>query len=194
MKQLHFFLYFLIISPLCLFGQEQTQWAERWVEGLGHYQKKEFNQAVEKYTSALNSVDIIDIHPYIRYDRARAYHFSGQQKKAIEDFTYVIGHSKPTSRRFQAALVGRSVAYAMSGDMEKSKADSDRVEKVLSGPFASTDNSGYRIMDIGPAIGLDDLAKKAYINSLIFTGLCESEKDVIFSPSGVVLVKRRNAD
>ena len=179
---------FLFFSSACIQAED---WQAHWFNGAIAYNNRDFNKAIEEYSLAIGAGKMLN---QIYLDRAKAYFKNGYfnpeaYTKAIEDLSKVLESQDICSLYREEAIWLRAQAYFLAGSRSSFLKESERSKDFFS---QLQEDKNYAIFKMGELMLLNKELKKAVVNVLLLDKVIDSENDIIFTTSGVGIVKKVN--
>lgn len=196
MKQINFlFLAICLIAEVFLCAQDQTSnsWLEDWVNAIEL--SKDYHtcpRAIENYTSAIQALNPSQAVFLLNLmnERGNLYFKTMEFSNAIKDFSFVLNHSQVNQEQKIEALWGRSKAYLASGKVREFQEDCKQLEQLEASFTPIEDNKDYAIFKLPLYMLREDKGRERFVRVLMIQKEIKSEKDAIFTPSGLVIVKK----
>lgn len=190
------FLAMCLITKLLLNAKEPSasdDWVGYWINGIEYTKDQQsYPKAVETYTTAIQALtpNQVAVQLNLVNERGDIYFKMLDFNNAIKDFSLVLNHPQVSQEQKIEALWGRSKAYLASGKVKEFEQDSHQLEQLQSSitPLAETEE--YTILKVDPYALRDTISKERFIKLLLMRKEIKSEKDVTFTPSGLVIVKK----
>ena len=192
----HIFLFFLVV--MCqLSAQEdlQTGWFDRWLSGMTHFGSENYDEAIKDYSQAINLREsegkLKDADLYLYNDRGQAYLLCQRFDEAVYDFTKVLDVPEVPVEQKIRALWGRATCYATMDEYDEFNSDYENL-KITDPNYPKVEfTKEYVIFRNFDGSRFSDHAKDRFRCSMIHMDICKAKEDVVFTRTGVCLVKRR---
>lgn len=190
--------YTYVIGWMFLFGSvngyaEEEVWMRHWFQGAQSLSDNNPSKAIEEYTKAIENLDIHAPRNYLNLYIARgtAYLENSKYEDAIKDFNVVINNRLASIEERSNALEGRAQAFFGAGKLQNFVADTNELEKIdPSYAINYEESKNYVVFKMGNRLRSDPNIKKAFLKSLQSKHAIDSEKDVIFTPTGIGLIRK----
>lgn len=183
----------LMTGPV-LSGEEiSEEWVGHWINGV-EFSKDQNNypKAIDTYNTAIQKLapDQAAMQLNLAIERGYVFYQMLDYPSAIKDFSFVINHSKVSEEQKIEALWGRSKAYLASGKIHEFEKDSHELDglQFFFHPIAETKE--YAILKVNPSLMKDAKAEERFVKILLLRKEIKSDKDVTFTPSGLIIVKK----
>lgn len=183
----------LMTGPFLCGEEISDEWVGHWINGI-EFSKDQNNypKAIDTYNTAIQKLapDHIGMQLNLAIERGYVYYQMLDYPNAIKDFSFVINHPKAGEEQKIEALWGRSKAYLASGKIDEFEKDSHELEglQFFFHPIAETKE--YAILKVNPSLMKDVKAEERFVKILLMRKEIKSEKDVTFTPSGLIIVKK----
>lgn len=193
-KKIRYYITAFCVAGASLYANEdQDKWILNWLKGIefgeqfGTYQK-----GVEAYTAALEFVPSSEISfkLHLKNERGGLYSELLDYKNAIQDYSFVIEHPDSTTELMFEALWGRGRAYMAEGEDQKLKQDVKRLEDYEKFVTRLYETKDYCILKMNSYMSTNPKCRKTLQNVLLLRKEIASEKDVVFTPSGLTIIKK----
>ena len=185
----------LLTTGFFLNGQEESSdaWVGHWINGVELTKdQRNYPKAIENYTVAIQALSPNQIVVWLNLinERGNVYFKMQDFSHAIKDFSFVLNHPQANQAQIIEALWGRSEAYLGSGKVKEFEEDSNRLEllQFLFDPILETKD--YIILKVSPSLLQDTKKEERVVKLLLIRKEIKSEKDVTFTPSGLVIIKK----
>ena len=196
MKKICFLFLSICLMTNCFLiahDQSDNSWLEDWISAIElSKDNNTHSKAIEKYTLAIKAVNPNQVVVLLDLmnERGSIYLKMLEFKKAVEDFTFVINHPQANLEQKIEALSKRSHAYLVEGKIKEFYENRDQLEQLQPFETLIEDNKDYAIFKHAARM---QNAKNQELFVIMKLELKEidSEKDVIFTPSGLTIVKKR---
>ncbi len=171
-----------------------NDWQQHWFNGAIAFRNHDFGKAIEEYTLAINSKENPP-QSELYLDRANAYLKSGffnpeDYKKAIKDLSIIIDSKDVSPSNKSDALWLRAQAYLLAGMRKEFMEDTELSSKTEPYFTQLREDENYASFKLGRLLCCNEKVRKSFIQTLIMQQIVNSENDVIFSSSGVGIVKK----
>lgn len=184
----------VVFSPLGLPAQDSSEdWVGHWINGLELAKdQKSYPKATELYSTAINALgtDQTLVQFNLILERGELYYQMLDYPNAIKDFSSVIQNPKVQQDQLIEALWGRSKAYLASGQVKNYEKDAAQLAgfEFLFEPVAETKE--YTVLKVNSERLHDPKTRELFIKLLMKRKQIVSEKDVTFTPSGWIIIKK----
>lgn len=111
-------------------------------------------------------------------------------RNALKDFSFVLNHPHVNGEQKIEALWNRSKAYLATGKIRDFQHDCNQSEQLEASVISIEDNKDYAIFKIASYMLRDPSTQDKFITLLKIRREIQSEKDVTFTPSGLVIVRK----
>ncbi|MBA2368857.1 MAG: hypothetical protein H0V82_07530 [Candidatus Protochlamydia sp.] len=184
---------FFLLSSHLIHAQE---WVAHWFEGTHHARKKDFNQAIDKYSQAIGILE--QTEPFTRFhlynERGETYLNQGLRElyhHAIEDFTVVINSPDSSLSEKADAMWWRSCAYSRLGEHEHCKRDLSELDRIQPIYIVNyVEDEDYVVFKMADRLRNEKKLEGVFINMLLKKRSILSVNDVIFTTSGMGIIKK----
>jgi tetratricopeptide (TPR) repeat protein len=183
---------FMAITSIIFGNEEEQDWQEQWTSAIVLVKKGKYDEGICKYSQAiqiLEETNQLDEHLYIYNNRAQAYLFADLYEMAAADFNKVKMNPKANATDKILAQWGIARSYALLNDEENFHVEFAKIKEIDPHYPKVESTKDYFIFrnfhSDSPCV------KKNFANILVKMDVCESVQDVVFTNSGVCLVKRK---
>lgn len=190
----YLFLSLCLLAVTILKAQEASDdWVGHWMNGIElSREENNYPKAIETYTTAIQATtpNQMAVQLNLINERGNLYFQMLDFTNAIKDFSYVIHQPRASRAQMIEALWGRSKAYLASGKIQEFEKDSRQLEALqpFFEPVAETQD--YAILKVDPKLIRNAKSEESFIKMLLMRKEIKSEKDVTFTPSGLIIVKK----
>lgn len=189
---------FLILCSILLANfiqaSEDAAWMSNCFQAAKYQKEGAYKKAIEEYTKAIESLGSNRISDYLNLyiERGLIYTCEGYSQainfeKAIQDFNFVINHPRASKENRISALEGRAQVYLMLGKHDLFVKDVNDIDEMDPTIIGGEENENYVIFKVSNRL---PKIEKSYIQALIGQHAIESEKDIIFTSSGMGMIKK----
>ena len=168
-----------------------SDWESHWLEAVELCDNKQFADAEEHFTKAIQSLEEEqdDDHPHIYVDRARLYCLQNRFQEALIDVSKGLQSKKLVENDRLRGIVTRMCVYS-NLNMEEEFAVDYQEFRVLSTDVTKIEfTEEYVIIRNAPK---SNCYKKIARSFLINSGICEKDSDIKELSSGIIIAKRSN--
>lgn len=196
MKQISFlFLVVCLMAECLLNAQDQSSngWLESWVSAIElSKDRHNYPQAIENYTSAIQTLNpnqaVVLLN--LANERGHLYLKMLDSNNAIKDFSFVLNHPQVNREQKVDALWGRGKANLLAGKIREFQEDCSQLEQLEASVTSIEDNKDYAIYKLAPHMLREAKSQENFINLLMMREEIKSEKEVTFTPFGLVIIKK----
>lgn len=170
-----------------------NDWIQCWMTAveLSKNSKKHL-EAIEAYTAAIKAQDpnSISKHLFLYNERAKLHLKTKNFENAIKDFSIVLNQTDASDEEILDALWGRGQSYLASGKHQEFESDRKRLDALE--PFTKLieENQDYIILKLGSHVWRDTQSHERFVKVLLMQKKIKSQQDVMFTPSGIAIVKK----
>lgn len=189
-----FYFVFLLNFSTFLFSNESSQkeWINNLISAEFYVKSKEYSRAICEYSEAIEKLKVSNSEKlFLYYERGRVYGLSGKYVEALEDFTFIVDHANVNSSDFVKALWGRSACYSALNDSENFERDLRLIKESDYYPKVESNKNTIIVRNFDFSRVPINL-KKRYMKIMVEIGVCDSEQDIVFTHSGVCIIKKSN--
>lgn len=190
-----------MVCKICICEDAQAQapspdeWFNHWVSGMNLFQNKNYNEAIAEFSQAINFCEVNakmdESHVHLYNDRGQALMLSNQHTEAIADFSKVIESQQAPIQQTIRALWGRTTCYGIVEDCENFQLDYEKL-KITDPDYPKVEyTNDYVIFRNFNCSALTSHAKSKFCCAMIHLDICKSKEDILFTDTGVCLVKRK---
>jgi hypothetical protein len=183
----------LLLTTAIYSVENKDQWVDEWIKGIEFAKDyKTLPKALEAYGSVieeLQQLKLKEIQLNIINERGELYFKACDFIGAVNDFSYIIEHPLRTKQQLYKALWGRSKALLAAGKFEEFEKDVISLDGEDNFFVIMNDTPNYSIVRLNlPA--QEEGKNEKFINFLKIKQEIPLEKEVVFSPSGLVIIKK----
>lgn len=195
----HYFLTICLSAGSFLNAQEEPSdaWLGHWMDSIEYSQEpRSYPKAVETYTTAILALTPSQISAQLNLvnERAEIYFKMQDYQNAIKDFSFVINQPHANQEQKIAALWGRSKAYLASGKFQEFEKDSNQLQQLEDFITPIEETKEYAILKVSPYALQDAESQERLVNMLMKRKEIKSRRDITFTPSGLVIVRKAKQD
>ncbi|MBA3722037.1 MAG: hypothetical protein H0W88_06520 [Parachlamydiaceae bacterium] len=180
----------LLVSNL---GYSGEAWITHWINAM-EIAKPPLQSpiAIQEYTNAINALEPkqIPTHLFLFNERGNIFIKIKDYPRAISDFTFVINQGSATKSEVTEALWGRMQALLACGKAKEFAADCQILKQHEVYIIPHEESEKYFVFEMGPRMQKDKRVQDTFVKTLLRRNSIKMEKDVVFSPSGVGMVKK----
>jgi tetratricopeptide (TPR) repeat protein len=193
---LPYFIICMIFLANTTYANQEENWMSHWFQGAQFAKSHDFKKSIEEYTKAIDSLDKNNIsnHLYLYNERGNAYFNFFDFEHAIQDFDFVFNNQLATQEVKADALWGRSRAYLSLGKPRKFEEDINALEKIEPiYTLSHEEGKEYVVFKLAPRFRMNKDIENSFIKTLLMRHSINSEKDIVFTESGIGILKKSNS-
>lgn len=185
----------LNVESLPLRAEElQDGWVGDWLQAMEFSKEQEkYGKSIAAYTAAIDRLQLLkhkQLQLEIINERGNLLFKMLNFSDAINDFSYVLEHSLTNQEQRIEALWGRSKAYLGSGLFQKFQEDMKRLDQLQDFIQTVVDTANYSIIKVNPFVFRESTGRERFIKLLLMRNEISSDKDVFFTHTGLVIIKK----
>jgi hypothetical protein len=175
----------MIVSKTCF------AWQELWTKAVLNCKEKNYNEAENFFNAAVIEMEIIkdEDHPYVYVDRARLHLLLDHPEKVLLDIDKALSSDKLPLNEKVRAIVTRLMAKSKLGMDQGVLEDLKYFAKINKDKMPMTEITNEYV--ISRNIPDCECYREIMTNYYIQSGICESEKDIDMTSSGICIVRKK---
>lgn len=185
----------MLVTTL-VFGNQPETWIGHWLKATQYAKDCEFIKSIDEYTMAIDSLpkqnSSHNLHLYL--ERGNIFFTMQDFERALKDFTFVLQHKEASNDERADALWGHSRVNLAMGNFKNFEIDVKNLEEIEPIFIVNYEEcQDYVVFQMAPRFRRDKNMENIFIKTLMTTNSIDSEKDVVFTSSGIGIIKKSKA-
>lgn len=188
-------LFFMMVRGLFAAAEiSSDQCIEKWLKGIELFKVRRIEEALDSFNETVDALyqnnEPIFLNAVI--ERATFLLQMCEFSSSIDDFSYVLNHSKATKEQSLQALEGRCKAYLAAGNVRKFQEDAEQLDRLEQFMPVLLETESFRILKLNSYTLKNHPEKDSLAKCFLLRKEIESAEDFHLTSSGLAIIKKKH--